>query len=105
VAGRQQQHPGATIWLIVMPTLRHLEVARHILEAVHRDGPQTPSDIRERWLATNGPRPQPEPVFYDGVVQMLLDPGRYVVLDDAGQLVLTADGQSVATGGDFILGR
>ena len=66
----------AIMKLIVMPTLRHLEVAGHILEVVHAEGPRTSSDIRERWLATGGPRPQPEAAFYDGVVQMILDPGR-----------------------------
>ncbi len=88
-----------------MPTLRHHEVARHILEVLHRDGPQTPSDIRERWYETSGPGDKPEGAFYEDVVRMLQTPGGYVVLDDQGRLSLTDDGKKVAQGGDFILGR
>ncbi len=88
-----------------MPTHRHFEVARHILTVLAREGSLTPDVIRGRWTATAGPGPQPEAAFYSEVVRMLRDPGGYVRADNEGRLELSADGEMVAAGGEFIPGR
>ena len=88
-----------------MPTLRHWEVARHRLTVVAQEGPQAPNAIRERWRATGGPGEGSEAAVYDSVVRMIVHPRRYAVPDDEGRLVLSPDGEKVAAGGDFILGR
>jgi hypothetical protein len=91
--------------MAVMPTQHHHEVGRHALEVIAMDGSQSGEAIRENWLATNGPGEQPSEIFYNDVVRMLIDPGKYLVRDGDGTLSLTSDGQMVAAGGDFILGR
>ena len=91
--------------MAVMPTQHHHQVGRHILEVIAKDGSQSAEAIREGWSATNGPGERPSESVYNDVVQMLIDPGKYLVRDDDGDLSLTSDGQKVASGGDFILGR
>ena len=88
-----------------MPTLHHHQVARHVLEVIARDGPRTADVLRTRWSETIGPGRQPTDIFFNDVIRMLVDPGGYVVRDGEGRLSLTLDGEKVAAGGEFILGR
>ena len=89
-----------------VPTLHHHQVARHVLEVIAADGPQTANDLRTHWSDTNGPGRQPTDIFFSDVMRMLVNPGAYaVVSDNQGRLSLIADGEKVAAGGEFIIGR
>jgi hypothetical protein len=88
-----------------VPTLHHHQVARHVLEVIAKDGRQTADEVRANWARTSGPGDEPSEIFFNDVVRMLVEPGRYVVRDGAGRLSLTPDGQMVADGGEFIPGR
>jgi hypothetical protein len=88
-----------------VPTGRHLQAGRYVLQSIALNGPQTAAHIRDGWLTRGGPENQPEEAFLNSLIDMLVDPGGYLLRDADGRLALTVDGEMVANGGDFILGR
>jgi hypothetical protein len=88
-----------------VPTGRHLLAGRYVLQTGARNGPQTAAHIRAQWLTSGGPENQPEEAFFNSLIDMLIDPGGYLLKGQDERLSLTADGEMVAHGGDFIFGR